>query len=429
MIGAGVYLWGTRIGTVAQEDVGHAAVFSYEKNFLQSGIEVSPLWMPLSVRNYSFPGLNRETFRGLPGMLADSLPDRYGTKLLEMAFARRGRDARDISAVERLCYTGKRGMGALEYRPATELVSTRSESLDLDVLVRAASEVLTERESFETAESDFKRLISVGTSAGGARAKAVIAWNRTTGAIRSGQTKAQPGFEHFIVKFDGVSGNRDHGDTDDGAEFTRIEYAYYKMALRAGIDMNECVLIRQNGRYHFATKRFDRIGENGEKLHMQTLGALAHFDYNDPGTNSYEQAAQVVLRLGMGQREVEQLYRRMVFNVIARNQDDHVKNISFLMDRSGRWNLSPAYDVTFAVDPANRWLRQHQMSVNGKLSGITTEDLFEAGANMNISRARCRRIVNDVAGAVAAWQEYALEAEISEETMEAIKGEFVSVEK
>lgn len=425
MIGAGVYLWGTRIGTVAQESSAQAAVFTYEKDFLRSGIELSPLWMPLSEQNYSFPGLRRESFRGLPGMLADSLPDRYGTRLLERAFAERGREAESILAVERLCYTGSRGMGALEYRPEDSLVTTVNESLDLDVLVRAASEVLTAREQLHASSSDIRQLISVGTSAGGARAKAVIAWNRDTGDIRSGQIAARPGYEHWIVKFDGVSGNRDHGDRDDGTEFTRIEYAYHLMAVAAGIDMSECLLLRQAGKYHFATKRFDRIGDSGEKLHMQTLGALAHYDFNDPGTNSYEQAAQVLYRLGMGKKEAEQLYRRMVFNVMARNQDDHVKNISFLMDRRGRWSLAPAYDVTFAMDPDNHWLRRHQMSVNGKLENISAEDLLASAKNMNLSELRAKRILNEVSAALAGWSDFAAEAFVTEPTMEAVQKQFL----
>ena len=425
MIGAGVYLWGTRIGTVAQESRSHAAVFTYEREFLRSGIEVSPLMMPLSERNYSFPGLRPESFRGLPGMLSDSLPDRYGTRLLERAFAERGREAESILAVERLCYTGSRGMGALEYRPEDSLVTTVNESLDLDVLVRAASEVLSEREQLRASSSDIRQLISVGTSAGGARAKAVIAWNRETGDVRSGQIASRPGYEHWIVKFDGVTGNRDHGDKDDGTEFTRIEYAYHLMAVAAGIDMSECLLLRQAGKYHFMTKRFDRIGDSGEKLHMQTLGALAHYDFNDPGTNSYEQAAQVLYRLGMGKKEAEQLYRRMVFNVLARNQDDHVKNISFLMNRRGQWSLAPAYDVTFALDPDNYWLRRHQMSVNGKLDNLTAEDLLASAGSMNLSAVRAKRILGEVADALAGWSRFAEEASVTESVMNAIRERFL----
>ena len=425
MIGAGVYLWGTRIGTVAQESRSQAAVFTYEREFLRSGIEVSPLMMPLSERNYSFPGLRPESFRGLPGMLSDSLPDRYGTRLLERAFAERGREAESILAVERLCYTGSRGMGALEYRPEDSLVTSINESLDLDVLVRAASEVLSEREQLRASSSDIRQLISVGTSAGGARAKAVIAWNRETGDVRSGQIASRPGYEHWIVKFDGVTGNRDHGDKDDGTEFTRIEYAYHLMAVAAGIDMSECLLLRQAGKYHFMTKRFDRIGDSGEKLHMQTLGALAHYDFNDPGTNSYEQAAQVLYRLGMGKKEAEQLYRRMVFNVLARNQDDHVKNISFLMNRRGQWSLAPAYDVTFALDPDNYWLRRHQMSVNGKLDNITAEDLLASAGSMNLSAGRAKRILGEVADALAGWSRFAEEASVTESVMNAIRERFL----
>lgn len=424
MIGAGVYLWGTRIGTVAQDDNAPAAVFTYDEGFLGSGIEVSPIWMPLGPRNYSFPGLRYETFRGLPGLLADSLPDRYGTRLLEQAMAARGRSPESITAVERLCYTGARGMGALEYRPDQMLVSTPDESLDMEALVRAASEVLTAREAIHANDRDIHQLISVGTSAGGARAKAVIAWNRQTGDIRSGQVKSRPGYEHWLVKFDGVSGNRDHGDQDDGEEFTRIEYAYYLMALAAGITMSECVQMRRDGRFHFATKRFDRIGESGEKLHMQTLGALAHYDFNEPGANSYEQAAMIVYRLGMGKKEIEQLYRRMVFNVLARNQDDHVKNISFLMNRRGVWSLAPAYDVTFAVAPDNLWLRRHQMSVNGKLEDIADEDILAAGRNMNLPANSCKRVLAEVRAALADWPAYAEQAGVTEATMAAIRGMF-----
>ena len=360
-------------------------------------------------------------------MLADSLPDRYGTKLLEMGFAKRGRAPENILATERLCYTGTRGMGALEYRPESDLVTTKDESLDLDVLVQAASEVLSEREELHASETDLHQLISVGTSAGGARAKAIIAWNRKTGDVRSGQTKSRPGYEHWIVKFDGVAGKRDLGDRDDGEEFTRIEDAYHLMAVAAGIEMTECVQMRQSGRYHFATKRFDRVGETGEKLHMQTLGGLAHYDFNDPGTNSYEQAAQVIYRLGMGKKEIEQLYRRMVFNVLARNQDDHVKNISFLMDRRGQWSLAPAYDITFALDPTNRWLRRHQMSVNGKLDAITAEDLIAAGRNINLLPSRAKRIANEVAAVLSDWPTFAEQASVTEATMETIQGLFVTI--
>lgn len=424
MIGAGVYLWGTRIGTVVQDDNATAAVFTYDDDFLKSGIEVSPIWMPLGPQNYSFPGLQYETFRGLPGLLADSLPDRYGTRLLEQAMSARGRAPESITAVERLCYTGARGMGALEYRPDQALVSTPDESLDMEVLVKAASEVLSAREAIRADDKDIHQLISVGTSAGGARAKAVVAWNRKTGDIRSGQAKTRVGYEHWLVKFDGVAGNKDHGDQDDGEEFTRIEYAYYRMALAAGITMSECMQMRQAGRFHFATKRFDRIGESGEKLHMQTLGALAHYDFNEPGANSYEQTAMIIYRLGMGKKEIEQLYRRMVFNVLARNQDDHVKNISFLMNRRGEWSLAPAYDMTFAVAPDNPWLRRHQMSVNSKLENITEEDIITAGRNMNLSMNTCKQVLAEVRQALSDWSAFAEEASVTEATMKTIQDMF-----
>lgn len=422
MIGAQVELWGTKIGTVIQEDFSSLPRFNYDDRFLKSGIEVSPLMMPLSSQVYSFPALNPESFYGLPGMLADSLPDKFGTAVLERYFAEQGRDIRQISAVERLCYTGQRGMGALEYRPAIDLQITNSDSIQIEKLVRLASDILLNREELHIPESDhtMQQIIDVGTSAGGARAKAVIAWNREKKDIRSGQIDAGEGYEYWLIKFDGVKNNKDHGEKEDGPEFTRIEYAYYLMATTAGIEMSPCELYQESGNYHFMTKRFDRTGAKGGKLHMQTLGALAHFDYKEPGAHSYEQAAQIIYRLQMTQTEIEQLYRRMVFNVIAQNQDDHVKNISFLMDKQGHWSLAPAYDMTFAVDRGNRWLKQHQMSINGKLDNITMEDLLASAKHMNISRNRAIRIIDDVTKAVQGWPMYAQRAAVSEKGITAI---------
>lgn len=430
MIGAQVMLWGTRIGTVVQEDFSSLPQFNYDERFLKSGIEVSPLMMPLSSQVYSFPTLNRASFYGLPGLLADSLPDKFGTAVLERYFSEQGRDIRQISAVERLCYTGQRGMGALEYRPAIDLPGIGKDSIQIGNLVRLASEILSAREDLHIRESDhaMREIINVGTSAGGARAKAVIAWNRSTKDIRSGQIDAGDGYEYWLIKFDGVKNNKDHGDREDGREFTRIEYAYYLMATAAGIEMSPCELYQESGRYHFLTRRFDRVGTKGDKLHMQTLGALAHFDYKQPGAHSYEQAAQIMYRLHMTQKEIEQFYRRLVFNVAAGNQDDHVKNISFLMDRRGRWNLSPAYDITYAVDPGNLWLKQHQMSVNGKLDHITAEDLFAAAKHMNISKNRAAKIISEVSNAIQSWPVFSKRAFVPERTAEAIKKQLLIME-
>ena len=419
---AEVYLWGTKIGTVAQEDAGSIARFQYDNNFLKSGIEVSPLTMPLSKSIYSFPALSERTFKGVPGLLADSLPDKYGTKLIERHLTEQGRDVNSFSSVEKLCYIGKRGMGALEYVPAIG-ENIKDQTINIDALVKLASDILTERESVSvhTDEKMMEQIIKVGTSAGGARAKAIVAWNKVTGDIRSGQIEAGSGYEYWLIKFDGVENNKDKGDIADGPAYTRIEYAYYLMAKAAGIEMSECELYEENGNYHFMTKRFDREPVTGKKIHMQTLGALAHYDYNEPGVYSYEQTSNLLYKLGMQQETVEQLFRRMIFNVLARNQDDHVKNISFLMDMKGSWKLAPAYDVTYAYEPTNFWLSKHQMSINGKLEDITLGDLYASGQKMNISRRKASKIIEEVNNAVSGWQLYAEQAQLNERIFNEVK--------
>ena len=418
MIAAEVYLWGTRIGVVLQERMDAIPRFNYDRNFIRSGIQVSPLVMPLSDRVYSFPALNIETFHGLPGLLADSLPDKFGTKLIERYLMDQGRKISDFSSVERLCYVGNRGMGALEYVPDRNYVDAADRSVDINALVQLASDILAERKSVHVDGSGqvMEQIIKIGTSAGGARAKAVVAWNETTNDIRSGQIEAGNGYHYWLIKFDGVENNKDKGDKADGPAYTRIEYAYYLMAKAAGIAMNDCRLYRENGNYHFMTKRFDRESDLGRKIHMQSLGAIAHYDFNMPGTHSYEQAADVIYRLGMGQKDIEQLFRRMVFNIAARNQDDHVKNISFLMDRNGIWSLAPAYDVTYAYDRTNHWLSKHQMSVNGKLENITMDDVISCGKRMNISKNKIRKITEEVNAAVGRWQIFAENAFLNEQT-------------
>lgn len=419
---AEVYLWGTRIGIVAQEDVGSAAKFQYDEKFLKSNIEVSPIKMPLSSQVYQFPDMNVKAFLGLPGLLADSLPDKFGSKLIERYLMEQGRDSNSFSAVEKLCYIGKRGMGALEYVPAHDM-SLKDEPIDIDALVKLASDVLQERSSIYINDREhlMEQMIKVGTSAGGARAKAIVAWNEEKNDIRSGQIEAGNGYTYWLIKFDGVENNKDKGDKADGPSYTRIEYAYHLMASGAGIQMSECRLYEENGRYHFMTKRFDRDSDTGRKIHMQTLGALAHYDYNEPGVHSYEQAANVIYQLGMQQDEIEQFFRRMVFNAISRNQDDHVKNIAFLMDMRGRWSLAPAYDVTYAYDPTNMWLKRHQMSLNSKLDDFTIKDFIECGKKMNISKIRSEKIIDEVRKTITDWRIYAEKAHINEQIYEEIK--------
>ncbi len=416
---AEVRLWGTRIGAVASTPESPTAAFQYDTAFLRSGIEVAPLTMPLRAEPYTFPALAPATFHSLPGLLADSLPDRFGTALIDSWLARQGRAPESFTAVMRLCYIGTRGLGALEYAPATGPRPRKSERIHVDELVALASEILTQRHGLATSLSEpareraLREILVVGTSAGGARAKAVIAWNPATNEVRSGQVAADPGFEHWLLKFDGVRGNKDK-ELDDPQGYGSIEYAYSLMARQAGITMAPCRILEEGDRRHFMTRRFDRL-PNGEKLHMQTLGALAHFDYNQAGAHSYEQALIVIRRLGLDMATVEEQFRRMVFNVVARNQDDHVKNIAFLMDRLGRWTLSPAFDVIYSYAPAGSWTSSHQLSVNGKRDGFRRDDLRAVAAVGSMSRTRTESVIDDVLAAVRDWPRHAAAGGVTED--------------
>lgn len=413
---AGVYLWGTRVGSVACDDGDPYARFEYDQGFLRSGIEISPVSMPLAGGVFRFPALPLQSFQGLPGLLADSLPDKFGNAVIDAWLAARGRAPGSMNAVERLCYTGTRGMGALEFFPELPMTHDPDDMIDLNALAGLAGEVLSRREALSARGEDaLAQILRVGTSAGGARAKAVVAWNEETGEFRSGQVDLGPGFGHWIVKFDRVEGNSDK-EGEDAPSYTVIEYAYHLMALGAGIEMSECRLQEQGESRHFMTRRFDRAEQGGGKLHMQSLGALAHFDFNAPGAYGYEQAAQVMRMVGLGQRDIERLYRRMAFNVMARNQDDHVKNVSFLMDRVGRWSLAPAYDVTYAYNPGGLWTGSHQMTVNGKRDGFSREDLLACARSMSISPAKAGSIIAEVAKAVGDWVPYAEKAGLDEAT-------------
>lgn len=416
---AEVQLWGRTIGAVSLEEGRDVAAFQYDREFAGSGIELSPLVMPLSEQVYQFPALPRNTFHGLPGLLADSLPDKFGSALIDAWLATQGRTADSFNAVERLCYTGARGMGALEFAPALGPKPGRATKIQVDALVRLAGEVLTHRGDLqghfheEGKEEALRDILRVGTSAGGARAKAVIAWNRETNEVRSGQVKAGAGFEYWLLKFDGVAGNRDK-EMEDPKGYGVIEYAYHLMAKAAGITMTECRLLEENGRRHFMTRRFDRLA-HGEKLHLQSLGALAHFDFNAAGAYSYEQALQTIRQLALPMAAIEEQFRRMVFNIVARNQDDHVKNIAFLMNKRGEWSLAPAFDVTYSYNPSGSWTATHQMTVQGKRDGFTLGD-FEACAKIALmKRGRAGAIVDEVVSAVRRWPEFAAAAKLSRE--------------
>ncbi len=418
---AAVNLWGRRIGAVAQEAPGEAAIFEYAPEFVGAGIELSPLRMPVNRTRYRFPALAFESFRGLPGMLADSLPDDFGNAVIDAWLARQGRAPESFNAVERLCYIGVRGMGALEFAPTLGPSARRSESLDVSALVELAGEVLAERAGLHTELSDaggaaaMREILLVGSSAGGARAKAVIAYDPLSGAVRSGQLDAPDGFEHWILKLDGVDTHREFGNTQG---YGAVEYAYANMARAAAIEVSECRLLEEGGRRHFMTRRFDR--DANEKLHMQSLAALAHADFRQAGAYSYEQALLSIRQLGLSAGAVEQQFRRAVFNIVARNQDDHVKNIAFLMDRDGRWALSPAFDMTYAYNPRGVWTAQHQMSLAGKRDGFTLADLSACARSASMARTAAERIFDEVREAVAEWPVFAAAAGVDEASASAI---------
>jgi serine/threonine-protein kinase HipA len=420
---AEVMLWGRRIGAVSLEDGDRFALFEYEPAFAASGVEPAPLTVPVRAGVHSFPELAPETFDGLPGLLADSLPDRYGNALIAAWLASQGKTPDSFNAIERLCYVGTRGMGALEFRPASGPVADTGRDLDIGRLVALATEVLSKHDGLAVSlaaderERAMQEILSVGASAGGARPKALVAWNRATDSIRSGHVEPEPGFEHWLLKFDGVEGRDEGLGAPQG--YGAVELAYSEMARAGGIDMPETRLLEENGRRHFMARRFDRT-PTGAKLHMQSLGALAHLDFNQTRAHSYEQAFLAIRRLELGMDAIEEQFRRMTFNVLARNQDDHVKNIAFLMDHDGRWSLSPAFDVTYAYKPGSPMTGQHQMSINGKRDALTRADLRECARTAAMARGRSDEILEQVSAALNHWPDLAAKAAIAEDRTTAI---------
>ena len=419
MTSASVILYGTEIASVAWDPDRQLGLFEYAPAFLRSGIEVSPIHLPLGEGVFQFPDLPRETFKGLPGLLADCLPDKFGNLLIDQWLARQGRSPASFNPVERLCYLGSRAMGALEFLPAQH-PDLPDRALEINALVHLANTILADRDRLRTTlvpkheEDALADILRVGTSAGGARAKAVIAWNPATREIRSGQVPLPDGFEPWLIKFDGVADNADK-ELADPLGFGRIEYAYHLMARAAGITMSDCHLLEENGRAHFMTRRFDRTPD-GAKLHLQTLCALGHYDFNLAGGYSYEQAFQVARRLDLHQPDLTELYRRALFNILARNQDDHTKNISFLMDRRGAWHLAPAYDVTFAWNPDGLWTNRHQMSLNGKRDHFTRDDLLAAAAAADVKPRKAREILDGMIETLTRWPTFAAEAKLPPST-------------
>ncbi len=419
---AEIHLYETLIGAVAWDDAREIGVFEYDPAFLRSGIEISPITLPLRAGRFSFPELPRETFKGLPGLLADSLPDKFGNLLIDQWLVLQGRTPESFNPVERLCYLGTRAMGALEFKPAL-LTAGPSETLHLDELVKLASEVLASinnlHVNLEQSPQALATILRVGTSAGGARAKAVICWNPQTGEVKSGQIAPEPGFETWLLKFDGVAENRDK-ELNDPLGYGRIEYAYHLMARAAGITMNDCRLLEENGRAHFMTRRFDRDAQ-GSKFHIQSLCGMAHFDFNQAGAYSYEQAFQIARRLGLPQTDLTEIFRRAVFNIMSRNQDDHTKNIAFIMDRRGNWRLAPAFDLIYAYNPSGAWTSRHQMTLNGKRDGFLTEDLLAAASQADLRPPKAKAVLREVRAAVGEWEGFAGQADVFAEQIPTIK--------
>ena len=417
-----VKMWGTTVGYLHQADNGMVG-FQYDEEFLKSNIEISPIKMPLSTVTYSFPALPEQTFHGLPGMVADSLPDKFGNIVINRYLESQGRTADSLSVIEKLCYTGKRGMGALEYEPSQEL-TTMDQTIDLDALTKLASEILSEKEQIHIEKNDnlMAQLMECSSSVGGARAKTLVAWNPETNDIRSGQINAGKGYEYWLLKFDNIKNNKDKDSRPDDGEYTKVEYAYYLMALDAGIEMSECRLYKENGSAHFMTKRFDRKGIKGEKLHMQSLCALAHMDFNSPRVYSYEEAFAVMKQLKLPYSDFVQLFRRMVFNEYAKNYDDHTKNISFLMDKKGTWSLAPAYDMTFSFRKDSIWVSAHQMLMNGKSDNITEDDMLKVAGKVGIKKSDAVKLMDQVKTSVSKWEAFAVKAGMSEHNMKKIKG-------
>ena len=404
-----VNIWGETVGVASWDQRRQCATFRYGPSYLDKGTEVSPLMMRLFPRTYAFDSLNRDTFHGLPGLLSDSIPDAFGNALIDVWLGQKGIPASKFTPLDRLCYIGKRGMGALEYEPSEDCA--KDDDIDVNLLASLAQDVLQRRETFGTElnKEGMEKLITVGTSAGGARAKAIVAVNESTMEVRSGQLTLPKEFSHWLIKFDTEPADKKKG-------CCKIEYAYHKMAADCGVDMSECRLLEIDGKAHFMTRRFDRIGM--EKVHMQTLCAFGHMDFKVPGKHSYEEVFGIMRRLRLPYKDQEQLFRRMVFNVIMKNCDDHTKNTSFTLRKGGNWRLAPAYDVTYAYDPSNFWIRRHQMSINGKLEDITRKDLRDAAYAAGIKNAD--DVIDETLSVASRWKEYAKDSDIDENVIETI---------
>lgn len=417
-----INIWNKRVGAIAWNENTGIATFEYQPSFFENEWDLSPLKMPMdgaAKKIFSFSELRDViTFKGLPGLLADVLPDKYGSRLINVWLAQNGRPANSMNPVELLCFIGKRGMGALEFEPALPKVNNEATKIELNSLIHIAQEILSGKQHFNTnlSANESKALsdiLKIGTSAGGARAKAVITFNPLTNEIRSGQAEAPHGFSHWLLKFDGVVDQQ----IGTSSGYGRVEMAYYLMAQSAAIEMTECRLLEENNRAHFMTKRFDRASDN-VKFHVQSFCAIMHYDFNEIAAFSYEQLFETMRSMLLPYPDAEQLFRRMVFNVMAKNCDDHTKNFSFIMDKAGKWRLAPAFDICHAFRPGSTWVSQHSLSINGKRQNITRDDLLQVAKRMNIKKAVA--IIDQVHAAVYKWNDFASQAKVENVLRDAI---------
>ena len=428
-----VKIWDELVGAVAWNEETGIAAFEYDSRFKNRNWDLAPLQMPVhsEKKNFEFPSLRKksvgewDTFKGLPGLLADVLPDRYGNDLINLWLAKQGRPQNSMNPVEMLCFIGTRGMGALEFEPTTLKESNKTFSVEIEDLVDIAKKMLSKKETFainlqQDDEKAMMEIIRIGTSAGGARPKAVIAYNEKTGDVKSGQTNAPKGFEHWLIKLDGVSDvqlGTSHG-------YGRVEMAYYNMATACGIEMMPSRLMEENGRAHFMTRRFDR-DDGSTKHHIQTFCAIKHFDYNAVTSFSYEQLFQTMRELKLPYSAAEQMFRRMVFNVLARNCDDHTKNFSFRLKKDDKWELAPAYDMCHAYQPKHKWVSQHALSINGKRENITREDFLIIGKSIKNKKAEA--VIEEINDTVSHWKNYADETKVSPALRDEIGGTLIRV--
>ncbi len=419
------------VGAVSFNSETGVGSFEFEPRFIDTGIELSPIKMPLSRKIYSFPELDPAAFHGLPGMIADSLPDDFGNAVLNGWVASQGKSPDDITPIERLKYTGKRGMGALTYHPAArEKNLNASQDIEIPSLIFIAQEIVDKRENFsldlgsrgrEDKEA-MRALLSVGVSAGGARPKAVLAFNHDFSQVRSGQTDVPKGFTHHIMKFDGVSEHRKDKETfGDPLGYGAMEYVYHLMATASGIEMMPCRLLDEGRRRHFITRRFDREGNT--KHHIQTLNGLAHVSYKQVGSYSYAELLATARELRLRADEAMQIFRRMVFNIVARNHDDHSKNVSFMLDDRNQWKLAPAYDLAYSYKPQSRWVNSHWMKLNGKQDNFSREDFYTfTKLSPLFSKKKIDQIIDEITEHVSKWKKLAAEHSVPEPLIESIEG-------